>query len=241
VDYEGFLLESELFYRYVNKLGNLESHVLENWTREQKLAFWINAYNAFTLQAIMKRYPISGRSLIGLFFPQNSILQIPGIWSRIEFKAGGKKVTLGQIEHKIIRKLFDEPRIHFAIVCASRSCANLRAETYQANILEKQLHEQADQFINDPSKGVRWDSDNHRLSISKIFKWFKKDFEKKDIPTGSSTRSTKSNQPVLRFIRQYIRNKKVIDRIDRGRDIRVSYLPYDWRLNDKVKKPHMDN
>ncbi|KKK50081.1 hypothetical protein LCGC14_3128600, partial [marine sediment metagenome] len=137
--------------------------------------------------------------------------------------------------------LFDEPRIHFAIVCASRSCANLRDEAYQANILEKQLHEQAVRFINDPSNGVRWDRDNHRLHISKIFKWFKKDFEKKDISTGSSTRSIKSSQPVLRFIRQYIRNKEAIDWIDRGRDIRVSYLPYDWHLNDKAEKPRMDN
>jgi len=241
VNYEGFLSETELFARYVDKLGNVESHVLATWTREQKLAFWINAYNAFTLKAIMERYPIRGRSLIGLFFPRNSILQIPGIWSRIKFKAGGKKVTLGQIEHKIIRKLFDEPRIHFAIVCASRSCANLRPEAYRANILEKQLHEQAVQFINDPSKGVRWDRDNHRLYISKVFKWFKKDFEKKDISTGPSTRSIKSNQPVLRFIRQYIRNKDVIDWIDRSRDIRVSYLPYDWRLNNKAKKLRLDH
>jgi len=234
VNYQSFLSEIEKFDGYVDNLDNVESHVLATWTRDQKLAFWINAYNAFTLKAILERYPIKGRSLIGLFFPKNSILQIPGIWSRIKFKAGGKKVTLGQIEHKIIRKLFNEPRIHFAIVCASRSCANLRTEAFQANILEKQLHEQTVRFINDPGKGVRWDRDNKRLYISKIFKWFKKDFEKKDHATGPSSLSIKSTQPVLRFIRQYIRNKEVIDWIDQGRDIQVSYLPYDWRLNDKT-------
>ena len=90
---------------------------------------------------------------MGLFFPQNSILQISGIWDRLKFNAGGQSVTLGQIEHEILRKLFDEPRIHFAIVCASRSCPALRSEAYRLDILEFQLHEQTVEFINDPAKG----------------------------------------------------------------------------------------
>lgn len=182
VDYKGILFEKTVFYEYIDTIGNVEASVLKRWTREQKLAFWINAYNAFTIQAVIERYPIKERSLIGLFYPRNSILQIAGVWSRLKFKAVRQNLTLGHIEHDILRKSFHDPRIHFAIVCASRSCPDLRTEAYRTDILEMQLNDQTLQFINNHSKGTHWDADNKRLYISKIFKWFKGDFEKKATP-----------------------------------------------------------
>lgn len=143
MDYQGILAQPSIFYEYLKALAEVKSDTLNKWTREQRLAFWINVYNAFTIQAVIERYPIIGRSLIGLFFPQDSILQIPGVWTRVKFSAGGQHLTLGQIEHDIIRKIFDEPRIHFAIACASRSCPALRSEAYRVNILERQLDDQA--------------------------------------------------------------------------------------------------
>lgn len=232
VDYQGILSEPDIFYEYLNSLAEVKSDSLDKWTREQKLAFWINAYNAFTIQAVIERYPITSRSLIGLFSPKNSILQISGVWSRLKFDAGGQRLTLWKIEHGIIRKMFDEARIHFAIVCASRSCPALRPEAYQADILERQLEEQALQFINDPDRGVRWDPAKRRLYLSKIFKWFKADFKKKVSPNDVPAQSQITENPLLTFIRPYITSQQVKDALADGRDIRVKYLHYDWHLND---------
>jgi hypothetical protein len=237
VDYKGIISDKKLFYEYVNAIGNVEAPLYKNWTREQRLAFWINAYNAFTIQAIMERYPIKERSLIGLFFPKNSILQISGIWSRLKFKAVGQYLTLGHIEHDILRKSFNEPRIHFAIVCASRSCPDLRVETYRADILEIQLNDQTLKFINNSQKGVRWDTGKQVLYISKIFKWFKKDFKKKNNTTNLSIESPMLNKPVIRFIDSYINDESLKDIIDGDKHIKVSYLHYDWRLNDQTESP----
>ena len=234
VNYRGILAESDMFYRYISSVGAVNADALAKWSRNQKLAYWINAYNAFTIQAIIERYPIRGRSLIGLFFPQNSILQISGIWDRLTFNAGGQSLTLGQIEHEILRKLFDEPRIHFAIVCASRSCPALRSEAYRFYILEFQLHEQTVEFINDPARGVRWDAVKQRLYISKIFKWFKEDFKQKMAASEAPTRSEMPGNPLLAFIRPYIRNESIIYSMADNWNVRVSYLPYDWRLNEQI-------
>jgi hypothetical protein len=234
VDYRGILSESDMFYRYINSLGAVNAETLASWSRDQEFAYWINAYNAFTIQAIIEKYPIRSRSLIGLFFPQNSILQISGIWDRLKFNAGGQSLTLGQIEHEILRKLFDEPRIHFAIVCASRSCPALRSEAYRSDILEFQLHEQTVEFINDPARGVRWDSAKQRLYISKIFKWFKEDFKQKTDASETPNRAEVPGNRLLAFIRPYIRNEAIIDSMGDNWNVRVSYLPYDWRLNEQI-------
>ncbi len=236
VDYSGILAESEALDRYVKSIGAVNVNHLETWHRNQKLAYWINAYNALTLLAIIERYPIKGRTLIGLFFPQDSILQISGIWNRLEFKAGGRSLTLGQIEHEILRKFFDEPRIHFAIACASRSCPALRSEAYRAETLDLQLDEQTIAFVNDPMRGVRWDTAKKRLYISKIFKWFKEDFKIKKVSSEALSRSAMVDNPVLAFIGPYIRTDTVKDAMAGSQTIPVSYLPYDWRLNDLALK-----
>ena len=133
-----------------------------------------------------------------------------------------------------MRKLFDDPRIHFAIVCASRSCPAFRSEAYRFDILEFQLHEQTVEFINVPARGVRWNAAKHRLYISKIFKWFKEDLKQKTAVSEAPTRSEMPGNPLLAFIRPYIRNESIIDATGDNWNIRVSYLPYDWRLNKQI-------
>jgi hypothetical protein len=235
VNYRGILSESDAFYRYVTSLGAVSSPTVNKWSREQQMAYWINAYNAFTIQAIIERYPIRGRSLVGIFFPRNSILQISGIWSRLTFNAGGYNLTLGQIEHDVLRKGFIDPRIHFAIVCASISCPVLRPEAYRFDVLGRQLNEQAIQFVNDTTRGARWDADQKRLYVSKIFKWFKEDFNPTTISIGSSNQPHTTSDPVLDFIRIYLRNESFAQALAADQDIRLSYLAYDWRLNEQIQ------
>lgn len=100
------------------------------WSREQRLAFWINAYNAFTVRAIVDHYPIQSGALT--LQPRNSIRQIDGVWTTLKWRAAGRTVTLDDIEHRIVRPEFKDARIHFAVNCASIGCPPLAAEPYRA-------------------------------------------------------------------------------------------------------------
>ncbi len=230
VDYKSILAQATPFYDYLSSLAAVQEHDIKTWTKEQRLTFWINGYNAFTIQAIIERYPITSRSFVGLLFPQNSILQIAGVWSELVFDIAGQRLTLDQIEHEILRKKFVEPRIHFAIVCASRSCPPLRSEAYRPDILERQLDDQTREFINDPQRGVKRDAKRKRISISKIFKWFKEDFTEGLHNVSNHTKQDIS--PLLAYIRPYYATRQLQDTLD----VRVTYLFYDWRLNDSASK-----
>ncbi|MBV6646209.1 MAG: DUF547 domain-containing protein [Cyclobacteriaceae bacterium] len=177
----------------------------ESWSRDEKLAYWINAYNAFTLELILRHYPISSIKDIG------GAIQIPFVnspWDIKFIEIGGKKYDLNNIEHQILRKLFDEPRIHFAINCASFSCPKLRKEAYSAKKIEEQLQSQAVAFINDPDRNIITEE---KMQISKIFRWFKGDFTKQ--------------QNLIVFLNQFTE-------VQLTDETEVSYLDYNWQLNE---------
>lgn len=144
-----------------------------NLTREQQLALWINLYNAFTIARILERYPIASI--------QPKILGVPNwlafLWffSRPAHVVAGKRYSLADIEHKILRSQLQEPRIHFALVCASVGCPLLRNEAYWPDRVQQQLEEDASRFINNSDK-VRYDSNTQILYCSQIFKWYRQDF-----------------------------------------------------------------
>lgn len=205
VDYKGFISDKERFDQYLTMLDENEPNE-ESWSREQQLAYWINAYNAFTVKLIIDNYPL--KSIKDL----NPILSIPtirSIWSKKLFTIGGKEISLDEIEHDILRKKFQEPRIHFAINCASFSCPVMRAEAYIPSKIDEQLEQQTVLFLNDPRRNVIT-TDNPK--VSKIFSWFSKDF--------------KRNGTVIDFINKYLKDVQ----IDRGADL--DYLDYDWKLNE---------
>ncbi|NUM82003.1 DUF547 domain-containing protein [bacterium] len=168
------------------------------WSADAQKAYWINAYNAFTVSLVLENYPLKSIKDIG------GVFKSP--WDKSFITIGGKTYTLNQIEHDILRKQFNDPRIHFAIVCASRSCPVLRREAFDASKLNGQLDEQTKIFLNDPAR--------NRLSsgqISKIFDWFKNDFTQ--------------NGTLTDFISRYADSK-----IDPKTSIQ--YLDYDWALNE---------
>jgi len=166
------------------------------WSREEKLAYYINAYNIYTLKIVTDNYPLK------------SIKDITNVWDKEFIKSGKEKISLGDIEHKILRKM-NEPRIHFAINCASFSCPNLLNEAYLPETLDKQLAKVTKSFINDKTKNTITASE---IEISEIFNWFGGDFKTK-------------KTSVIDFINKYSTVK-----IDKK--AKIKYLNYSWSLNN---------
>lgn len=141
-------------------------------SRAERLAFWVNAYNAFTIKLILDHYPIKSIRSIGL---------LPSAAFRSKFNSmpglGKGDLSLDEIENDILRKELREPRIHFAIVCASKSCPKLRSEAYRAEAVDAQLEQAARDFIQDSSKN-RYDASKRTFYASSVFKWFREDFER---------------------------------------------------------------
>jgi Protein of unknown function, DUF547 len=232
VEYKGIIKSSDKLDAYLRHLSSVSETRYENWSEEQKLAFWINAYNAFTIKAIVDNYPIKrGFTLKGLFVSSNSILQIPGVWSDLKFRAVGRLITLEEIEHEILRKQFNEPRIHFAINCASKGCPNLGSEAYRPDIVYEQLESQAIDFINDPVKGVYIDEEKNEVKVSKIFKWFGDDFIKNYGNTELFSNRNEKESAVLNVVLRYLQSEAQRNFLLKN-NFKISYLSYDWSLND---------
>ena len=159
VNYKGFINDQYVLRHYITSLDN--NMPSETWNDQDVLAYWINAYNAMTIDLIVRNYPVE------------SIKDIKDPWKQRLWKLGEKWYNLDEIEHQILRKM-NEPRIHFGIVCASFSCPKLLNEAFTAFQLEEQLTQATRAFLAD-SKRNEITSD--RLRLSKIFQWFAKDFK----------------------------------------------------------------
>lgn len=205
VDYRGWKDQRGPLDQYLQLLS--ENPPAPNWTKAEKLAYWINAYNAFTVDIILQNYPL------GSIRDLHTVPGIATIWHESFFEIGGQPTSLNQIEHGILRVAFEEPRIHFAINCASLSCPVLRAEAYFAEKLEAQLTDQARLFLSQP---LRNRISPQEIELSKIFSWFSGDFTK----TGS----------LIDFLNQYVPVKIQAD-------AEISYMPYDWSLNEGAEVP----
>jgi len=193
VNYKGFKNDEKKLQHYLEILQ--KNTPSDSWAKNEKLAYWINAYNAFTVRLILDHYPVK------------SIKDIKDPWGKEFIAIADKTYSLEDIEHKILRKM-NEPRIHFAINCASYSCPNLLNQAYNTENLEQQLDAAAKRFVNDASKNsISKDS----VEISKIFDWFSGDFKK----YGT----------IIDFLNTYSTVK-----IDRN--AKVKYKSYNWNLNE---------
>jgi len=192
--------------RFVQQIGAVspDSHPSLFPTRAHKLAYWLNTYNAWVLWAMAKEYPEKKdrlSSLIGRYH----------FFMRIKFKAGGRDFSLNEIETNAIRRQFHEPRIHFAIVCASRSCPWLSREAFTGERLEEQLEARTRLFLNQ-MRNIRFNSAQREVSLSQIFEWYREDF-------GNSMEN------LLAFIGKYRSEVRL------GK-WKVRYIEYDWGIND---------
>jgi hypothetical protein len=231
VDYRALNAARAPLDRYVLSLSALDPNADAAWGDEQKIAFWINAYNALTLETIVDHYPIEKGGLVsGLRFPKNSIRQIPGVWDKLTHTVMGRTLTLDRIEHEILRKQFKEPRIHMALVCAAMGCPPLRNEPYAADRLNEQLEDRSRRFLASPER-FRIDRDARALYLSSIFEWFGEDFGVV-YKTADFAHQAGPVRPVLAFVAMHL------DPADAGdlnqTEWTIRYLDYDWTLNDQA-------
>jgi len=209
---------------YLDGLSKVTEAEFNGWSRTQQMAFLINAYNAFTVEKILTRYP-----------------DIKSIWDFGKvfgnpfkdrfFTLLGREATLDRIEHETLRKpgAYEEPRVHFAVNCASIGCPMLREEAYVAERLDAQLEDQTRRFLADRSRN-RFDPAKRSLEVSKIFDWFKEDWQ-------SGYRGL-AGEPIASRERYFARYAKLLadgpaeQQLIADGKVPIAFLDYDWSLND---------
>ncbi len=214
LDYEGVLGEREKLDRYLTAMHAVTPEEIEDWTSDQRFAFWINAYNAHVIQIVLDNYPLrSIKDIGGMLF--NKVWDKEFIPMRAHHPDGkNDDLSLNDIEHGILRPQFEDARVHAAINCASYSCPPLLDAAFVADRLDEQLDAQMRAFVMDELR-VRFDEKKGVLYLSKIFDWFEDDFER---DAGS--------------VREYVIRYAPTEKAAFIRDARIRHLDYDWSLND---------
>lgn len=187
---------------YLEELRSVRADEIGKWSRPRQMAFWINAYNALTVELILKHYPLK------------SIRDIKKPWDQTVLRLGKRGYSLNDIEHKILRKDFPDPRVHVAVVCASVGCPPLQRYAFTGAGLEEQLDQAARAFVRDPVRN-KINPEKGAIRVSEIFKWYKGDFE--------------ASGGVAGFVAKYAPKEKAAE----IRKARVKYFKYDWSLNEQ--------
>jgi len=206
VDYIALSKKPENLDLYISELANADAGSLSNY---EYLALMLNAYNAFTLKLIIENPGIE------------SIKDISSAkrWDDKRWNVGDKTLSLNGIEHDIIRKRYGEPLIHFALVCAAKSCPKLRNEPFTGSKLISQLNDQATHFFSQ-QQNFRWDADSNKVYLSEILDWFRYDF-------------AENERSVVEYTISYIDSQTAEDIKISNENIKIKYISYDWSLNGK--------
>lgn len=205
VNYKGINTEKQKLKSYLAMLE--KNPPKDNWSEDEQLAYWINAYNAFTISLILEHHPINSIKDIG------AIVKIPFVntpWDIKFIHIGNNTYDLNNIEHGIIRKKFNEPRIHFALVCAAISCPKLQNQAYLPNKIDEQLTNAAKDFLADPSKNEFISPTKAR--VSKLFDWYGGDFKKE--------------MNLIEYINKYSPMKL-------ESHAKIDWKDYNWTLNEQ--------
>jgi hypothetical protein len=207
VDYAQLKSNSDQLDAYIKTIGEAQ---IDELGRDERLAFLINTYNAFTLRLIVNNYPLT------------TIKDIPDAqrWDAVRWNLAGEKVSLNQIEHEHIRPHFKEPRIHFSLVCAAIGCPPLRCEAFDGQNLEKQLASQTT-YVHQHGTWFSYDRNGKQLKLTQLYNWYGDDF----VQVAGS---------VEQFAADYAPELK--DDLENGTSPGIDWLEYDWTLNDKSKR-----
>ena len=217
LDYAGMAKDREALKAYLASLSKVTEAEFAGWTKPERMAFLINAYNAFTVEKILTRYP-NLKSIwdFGKVFGNPFKDQF--------FTLLGRKFSLDGIEHETLRKpgAYDEPRVHYAVNCASIGCPMLREEAYVAERLEQQLEQQAQRFLSDP---MRNRAAGGKLEVSMIFNWFKEDW-------SSGYQGIQSREQYFARYAKLLSQDPAQQKLVAEGKAPISHLDYDWTLND---------
>ena len=220
VDYAGLKAHPDDLDGYVGLLARVspKNHPDQFPTREDRLAYWINAYNAFVLKGVIDAYPVKSVKEIKL---------LSGFFNRTRFTVGEKRYTLNDIEHGILRKVYGDPRIHAAINCASAGCPRLPRKAFRPEGLGGQL-EDAMRFFVRESRNVRIDRPEGAVYLSEIFKWFEGDF------TGWYSRKFgRDGAGITGYLTLFLTEPDAAY-LRQHPDVTVRYIDYGWSLNDQA-------
>jgi hypothetical protein len=216
VDYAALKADRATLDAYVDRLAKLPREEYDRLTRDEQMAFWINAYNAITLKVVVDAYPIKGSALS--LHPRNSIRQIDDVWDR-KHEVSSRDLSLNEIEKEVLLKEWKDPRLHAAVNCASVSCPPLRAEAFTGARVNEQLDDQTRKWVIDGTRN-QVDPKAKKVKVSKVFDWYRGDFGGKENERG-----------ILDFLARHGPGewKPSLDAFDPDD---VDFLDYDWSLND---------
>ena len=234
-------------YRYLTKyrseldaftsdLKNLDRTRYETWDTKEKLAFWINIYNALTIKLVVDNYPIDGALFKAILYPRNSIKQISGAFDKRTFTVMGQPMTLDYIRDSIIRKKFADPRVHVALVSGAEGCPRLPGIPYEGETLDMWFTFQTRHILKDPMM-FRTDRNKGVVYLSELFDWYGQDFitEYDTVAEGLSEFEAKE-RAVINYLSKHIQNNADREYLLSG-NYRLEYIDFDWSLNDKKKVP----
>lgn len=212
--------------RYAASL-NVALAAYDRWSREQKMAFWVNAYNAFVLQTVIDHYPIRGQSAND---PAGSIRLIPGAFDRTPHRAAGRTVTLDDIEKKILPE-FKEPRLYLALGRGATGSGRLRSEAYSSDRLARQLSAIEREFVSEAAM-LRIDRGTGEIAVTPIVGWHEAEFAAAYAAAAPGTYANRSpiERAILVFILPHLLPLET--EFIRKNEFKVKYQTFDWRLND---------
>ena len=224
--YAGFKQDEAALKSYTESLSAVSDAQFKGFSKTQQMAFLINAYNAYTVQLILTKYPDlkSIKDLGGAFSSP---------WKQKFFKLFGNDSFLDQVEHEILRKkgVYDEPRVHYAVNCASIGCPALREEAFTADKLDAQLEEQATRFLSDRSRN-RYSAQRESIEVSKIFDWFKEDWQSGYKGIGKDQTPVTSREQYFAKYAALLSDKPDEQKLIAEGRVSIRFLDYDWNLND---------
>jgi hypothetical protein len=217
--------------RYAGSL-NVPAATYQSWSREQQMAFWVNAYNAFVLQTVVDHYPMNGASKA---YPSNSVRQIPGAFEQLKHRAAGQSLTLDEIEKKILPQ-FKEPRLYLALGRGAAGSGRLRSEAYTGDQLKEQLDDIQKEFVSEQTM-IKIDRSANQVSVTPIISWHDSEFVSAydPGPTGPMAQRSPIERAIVAFVtprllpleREFLQKN----------EFKVTYHPFDWRLNDLTGGP----
>ena len=220
VDYERLAKERKELDSYLSLLEQVAHEEFGTWERDERYAFWINAYNAYTLRLVIDHLPVESIRDIGDEETSPWDLRVVGL-AHLAPGIEEKQLTLNELEHRILRAEFKDARVHAAVNCASKGCPPLRTSAFTAGKLGEQLDAAARAWLADPAR-FRFDPRKNRVVGSEILRWFESDF----VRDAESTALW-----IARFAPEEHR-----DWLRKG-PVQLEFLPYDWKLNSARKKP----